>query len=236
MVAGCPAPAAGVPIPRRKACRYQFSLAGGSNSERGLPQRSTARSGHTSADTAKRNRVFQQSAGSKCKTARCSTECGAGRININGSPARSGKCFARALRLCDWEVTLKTHNRLLGFNEARVGLTLLIAASVVFGYVALRRLGGSGDTPPIEIRQTPGDTVSPVVSAKSNGPELRVLRPQVTEQQEVPHLSQRPNWAAPAGPDIQFEIEANATSGRFPEAGNSIGDSSTSRLPGGVPK
>jgi hypothetical protein len=81
--------------------------------------------------------------------------------------------------------------------------------SVVLGYVALQHLGGTGEAPPVEIRQPDqvgqaGVVAPPVDDSK----RMHVLEAQGSESHDVPHMSQRPLWepTTPTGAESEFEL------------------------------
>jgi hypothetical protein len=114
-------------------------------------------------------------------------------------------------------VRIRTHS--FGVNEARLGLSVVTVLSVVLGYVALRRLGGTGEAPPVELRNpTASQGVAGTGLSQSPKTEtIRVLPPQSTDMLEVPHVSRRPTWEAPTSSDAPIEFDLNGPDSLWPD-------------------
>jgi hypothetical protein len=109
--------------------------------------------------------------------------------------------------------------RSLGVKEARLGLSLLTGLLVVFGYLALQRLGGTGQAPPVEIRDDArAGPLTGVTGSRGNDPnELHVLPAHEPDPaQAVPHTSHLPNWTPLPRLDIRDELERNETESLWP--------------------
>jgi hypothetical protein len=107
----------------------------------------------------------------------------------------------------------------LGVNEARLGLSVLTVLSLVLGFVALRRLGGTGEAPPVELRNPP--VSEGVVGAGPSQPppteSIRMLPTQSSELPDVPHVSRRPTWEAPTNSDTPMEFDLNGPDSLWPD-------------------
>ena len=128
---------------------------------------------------------------------------------------------------------MKIINRDFGVSEARIGLSLLTVLSVALGYVALQHFGGTGETPPIEIRRdAPAERGhSASIAPVDDGQKLRVLEAQ--DAPNVPQMSQRPIWEQPAVPDAggEFDLGSDSLWPGSPERTIEFG-----RLPSGPPR
>jgi hypothetical protein len=91
--------------------------------------------------------------------------------------------------------------RTMGVREARVGLSLLTGALLMFGYFVLHRFGGAVPNPPVEFRTAqPSDLDGAATGRPMEGPDTpRILRAQEDKSPESAaiHTSQRPEWALP---------------------------------------
>ena len=89
-------------------------------------------------------------------------------------------------------------DRNLGVTEARLGLSLITCLLLVFGYVVLQRLGGSGERPPLVIRtqtETVAEPAEALPEPLHSGDQPRVLTPEGWEPTQLPlQTSQRPEW------------------------------------------
>ena len=83
--------------------------------------------------------------------------------------------------------------RILGVSEARLGLSALTVLLVALGYIALLKIGGAGESPPVEVRSggaalstTPNDGVRDPM-------QLQVVPAQGADQTDpfIPYTSQR---------------------------------------------
>jgi hypothetical protein len=86
-------------------------------------------------------------------------------------------------------------------TEARFALTISICLSVAIGYIALHRLGGTGDTPPLEER--PSIEMLPDqghASAEEDQPQVLPIDPQ------------SPAVPSPQAPDHPEVVRRNADS------------------------
>lgn len=129
---------------------------------------------------------------------------------------------------------MKAQFHSMGVNEARLGLSLLTILSVVFGYVALQRLGMTGDAPPVEIVR-PSDTTPPATAIiPPNDPALRVLRPQTSDAPDVERMSRRPDWDFPAGADSRSEFDLDGRDSLWP--GGLDGSGERGRVPPTAPR
>ncbi len=99
--------------------------------------------------------------------------------------------------------------RSLGVSEARLGLSLLTAVLLVFGYVALQRVGGNHDTPPVEIRDPSATTpLTGNANTQTTSPDgLRVLKVQNPQPNEVPRTSLAPTIALPDRIDLGHALD-----------------------------
>lgn len=120
---------------------------------------------------------------------------------------------------------MKIRYHSLGVNEARLGLSLLIMLSVVFGYVALQRLGMTGDAPPpVEIRRQSPESTAEAVIPPPNDPAMRVLEPLSGEVLDVHRMSQRPEWDPPTGTDTRIEFDLNGRDSLWPGSTDEAGE------------
>jgi hypothetical protein len=114
---------------------------------------------------------------------------------------------------------LKIMNREFRFAEAGIGLSALAVMSVVLGYVALQKLGGTGEAPPVEIRQpVPAGQVGGALPPVDDSKKMHVLQPQGSESQEVPHMSQRPLWEPTAPTGTESGLDLNGGDSLWPGA------------------
>ncbi|MEX2315875.1 MAG: hypothetical protein WD669_01900 [Pirellulales bacterium] len=107
--------------------------------------------------------------------------------------------------------------RSLGVSETRLGLSLLTGLLVVLGYVALQRLGGMGDAPPIEVRS--GKMSGPAgggIGNRSDPGDLQVLPTQEPDPNHVPRTSLRPTWLPAPKLDLRDEIERSDIDSLWP--------------------
>jgi hypothetical protein len=102
--------------------------------------------------------------------------------------------------------------------------------SVVCGYVALQRLGVTGDTPPVEIRRPSQAPAVEAANDPSNDPALRIL-PQNNESHDVERMSQRLDWDAPANIDSRIEFDLNGRDSLWPSGVERAG--ANGRVPSG---
>jgi hypothetical protein len=113
---------------------------------------------------------------------------------------------------------LRIRVREFGATEATLGLSLLTVLSLVLGYVALQRLGGTGEAPPIEIRRdTPAGAATGVgITRPDDENPLRVLPAQDAESADVPRVSQRPDWNTPTMPEARSDFDFNGIESLWP--------------------
>jgi hypothetical protein len=123
----------------------------------------------------------------------------------------------------------------LGVSEARLGLSVVTVLSIVFGYVALRRLGGTGEAPPVELRNPPAsDGVAGAGLSQRPMEPIRMLPSQSSELPDVPHVSRRPTWDTPTNSDAPMEFDLNGPDSLWPdEAARSDNTFRRSTGPGG---
>jgi hypothetical protein len=116
-----------------------------------------------------------------------------------------------------------TRKRSLGVAEARFGLGLVILMLLVLGYVALQRLGGTGDTPPeIWMSAAPPSIKPPARVEEEADQKLQILPAQADDPTDKLHMSQRPAWAAPPVQEgnASFDLNESDSLWRSPAAAN----------------
>jgi hypothetical protein len=105
------------------------------------------------------------------------------------------------------KIAARLRQRSIGVAEAGVGLSLLIGLLIVLGYVALQRVGGTGQTPTVEIIR-PGSSPSSADDPAGRLPNengLQVLQTHDAESLESvrPHALKLQEW-----PPLLEEMES----------------------------
>lgn len=90
-----------------------------------------------------------------------------------------------------------SEERNFGVTEAGLGLTVITCLLVALGYWIVQRLGGTGETPPVEVRSSaailnPSPGADPVV--KSQQPQVLVPEKPGSTDSEQPYTANRPQW------------------------------------------
>jgi hypothetical protein len=122
--------------------------------------------------------------------------------------------------------------RSIGVAKAGLGLSLFTGLTVVLGYVALQRFGGTGSAPPLEVRSGSGTTpLDGGATSRRDDPDgLRVLQVREPDPNQVPLTSQRTNWLPSTKSDVRDEFDLNGRDTLWPLTPSGSGETPQSDL------
>jgi hypothetical protein len=95
-----------------------------------------------------------------------------------------------------------SEDRNFGVTEAGLGLTVITCLLVALGYWIVQKLGGTGETPRVEVRQS--EQANSAETAPNDLPQEAPQQPRVltadhseSTDLQMPHTAHRPEWLAP---------------------------------------